>query len=252
MGSSGDSPEVLFVLLITDISLVSFVAFEFAIKNGIGGSSMGMDFSDRGQSPKKFTGLAFVVFLHIFIVYALFTGLARKVVEVIAKPVETKIIEEVKPPPPPDLPPPPPPPKMVAPPPPFIPPPEVQVQVAPQANTIASTTAVKPEAPFVPPPRVPEHANGVRTNAVVAASACAELEYPARSLRNEETGVTTLALLVGLDGKVVDSRVEKSSGFKDLDNAARAGLSKCKFKPATLDGKPEMTWSKLQYVWKLD
>ncbi len=103
----------------------------------------------------------------------------------------------------------------------------------------------------MPPPRV-ENPNAVRTNAVVAASACAELDYPARSLRNEETGTTTLSFLVGLDGKVVDSRIEKSSGFKDLDNAARAGLSKCKFKPATVDGKPEQTWSKLQYVWKLD
>lgn len=212
---------------------------------------MGMDFSEQGQSPKKFTGLAIVVFLHVVIVYALVTGLARKVVEVIAKPVETKIIEEVKPPPPPDLPPPPPPPKMVAPPPPFIPPPEVQVQVTPQVNTISNTTAVRPDVPFVPPQRV-ENPNAVRTNAVVAASACAELDYPARSLRNEETGTTTLAFLVGLDGKVVDSRIEKSSGFKDLDNAARAGLSKCKFKPATVDGKPEQTWSKLQYVWKLD
>jgi len=211
---------------------------------------MGMDFSEQGQSPKKFTGLAIVVFLHVVIVYALLTGLARKVVEVMAKPVETKLIEEVKPPPPPDLPPPPPP-KMVAPPPPFIPPPEVQVQVPPQVNVIANTTAVKSEVPFASPQRDVGH-NPVRTNAVVAASACAELDYPARSLRNEEAGITTLAFLVGLDGKVVDSRIDKTSGFKDLDNAALAGLSKCKFKPATVDGKPEQTWSKLRYVWKLD
>ncbi|MBC3933711.1 ABC transporter substrate-binding protein, partial [Undibacterium sp. CY22W] len=74
-------------------------------------------------------------------------------------PLETKIVEEVKPPPPPPDTPPPPPPKLLAPPPPFIPPPEVQVQpqVQPQ-NTISAVTNAKPEtttftktAPPAPP-----------------------------------------------------------------------------------------------------
>ncbi|HYD80994.1 MAG TPA: energy transducer TonB, partial [Paucimonas sp.] len=73
-----------------------------------------MEFSRaESQSGRRLTGFGVVVLLHVLVVYALLTGLARKVVEVIKQPIETKIIEEVKPPPPPDLPPPPPPPKMV-------------------------------------------------------------------------------------------------------------------------------------------
>ena len=33
---------------------------------------------------------------------------------------------------------------------------------------------------------------------------------------------------------------------------ARKGLSLCKFTPGTVDGKPEQSWHKMKYVWKLD
>ena len=59
--------------------------------------------------------------------YALVNGLGHKIVEVIKAPIETKIIDEVKPPPPPPPENLPPPPKMALPPPSFVPPPEVQI-----------------------------------------------------------------------------------------------------------------------------
>lgn len=213
-----------------------------------------MEFSEYERNPgKKFTGIAFVIFLHVFIIYALVTGLARKVVEVIKQPIETKIIEEVKPPPPPDLPPPPPPPKLLAPPPPFIPPPEVQIQQPPQQNTITAVSNVKPDNPVMPAVvRETPVASQVLVPAVVDARNCEKPEYPRKSLRNEETGTVTLQFLIGLDGHVVESKILKSSGSRDLDNAARAGLSLCKFTPGTVDGKPQQSWTKMQYVWKLE
>ncbi len=48
------------------------------------------------QSNKRLVAVVAVLALHAFIVYALVTGLARKVVEVIKKPIEAKIVEEVK------------------------------------------------------------------------------------------------------------------------------------------------------------
>ena len=94
-----------------------------------------MDFSQTQRDPtRKFVGLGAVIVFHIIIVYALITGLARKVVEVVKGPIEVKVIEEVikKPPPPPELLPPPP--KLQAPPPPFIPPPEINIQPPPDAG----------------------------------------------------------------------------------------------------------------------
>jgi periplasmic protein TonB len=219
-----------------------------------------MDFSETERNPaKKLTGIAFVILLHVLIVYALVTGLARKVVEVIKQPVETKIIEEVKPPPPKDLPPPPPPPpKMVAPPPPFIPPPEVQIQQPPPQNAITAVTNVKPENPVMPAPQPAVTGNGPpatgpsRTAAVVDPSGCAKPEYPPKSLRADEQGTVVLQFLIGTDGRVVESKVERSSGFRALDNAARNALSLCKFKPGTVDGKPEQSWTKIAYDWKIE
>lgn len=81
---------------------------------------------------------------------------------------------------------------------------------------------------------------------------CAAPVYPKASLMNEETGSVTLGFLVGTDGKASESKIEKSSGFKNLDKTALAALSLCKFKPGTKDGKVETMWGKVNFDWKLD
>ena len=77
-------------------------------------------------------------------------------------------------------------------------------------------------------------------------------EYPKASLMNEEQGTTSMSFLVNPDGSVADSKLEKTSGFKNLDKAALKSLSACKFKPGTKDGAPAQTWTKVDYAWKLD
>ena len=80
---------------------------------------------------------------------------------------------------------------------------------------------------------------------------CEPPKYPKASLMNEETGSVVVGLLISADGKVVDTRVDKSSGFKSLDRAATTGFSACKFKPGTKDGKVEQIWTKVQFDWSL-
>ena len=209
-----------------------------------------MSYADPQDSSRRLAGLAFVVVLHVVLVYALINGLAKKIVEVIQAPLETKIIEEVKPPPP-DKPPPPPPPKLAMPPPPFIPPPEVRIDnPQPVQNTISAVSAVKPAAE-APVPR-PAPTGPARTAAVVDARNCAKPEYPAASVRAQETGLVVLQFLIGHDGMVLDSKVERSSGFRRLDDAAKRGLSLCKFKAGTEEGKAVQSWARIEYLWKLD
>ena len=76
-------------------------------------------------------------------------------------------------------------------------------------------------------------------------------EYPKSSLMNEEQGLVSMSFLVTADGRVVDSKVEKSSGFKNLDKAAVKAISACKFKPGTKDGAAAQTWTKVEYSWAL-
>jgi len=92
-----------------------------------------------------------------------------------------------------------------------------------------------------------------QANAVLDTKApCEKPAYPRASLVNEEQGTVTLAFLISVDGSVVESKVEKTSGFKNLDKAAQKALSGCKFKPPMKDGKPVQDWAKLDYVWKLE
>ena len=211
-----------------------------------------LNYVQRQRAAKNhLPGIAFVIMLHVIIVYALVTGLARKAVELVAKPLETKLIAEVTKPQ--DVPPPPPPPKIAPPPPPFIPPPEINIQVAvtpsPGAITAVTTTAHPKEAP--PPASVVAPKVPVRTAPVVQAKSCEPPAYPAASRRLGESGAVVLNFLIDTEGKVVESRIDSSSGVARLDEAARRALALCKFTPGTVDGRPEQSWHKMRYVWQL-
>lgn len=118
-----------------------------------------MDFSKRQADPRRhLVGIAFVILLHAIIIYALVSGLAKKVVDVVRAPIETKVIEEARrPPPPPTEAVAPPPPRFEAPPPPFIPPPEVQIAAPPPPppRVIAAPPAPPPPTPAPPAPVAP-------------------------------------------------------------------------------------------------
>lgn len=95
------------------------------------------------------------------------------------------------------------------------------------------------------------HAGAAEVPAQFDSSKC-RIDYPKASLMNEEQGTTTMSFLVGADGVVVDSKLDKSSGFKGLDKAAQKGVSACKFKPGSKDGAPAQTWAKVDYAWTLN
>jgi len=116
----------------------------------LAGSSL--QYGRRQQNPvRRYAGIGAVLLLHIFFIWALMSGLANKVVQIVQKPIETKIIEPVKPPPPPPMPTVQlPPPKFTPPPPPFVPPPEVPVTPPPVAPTITHQ-AVPVPTPVAPP-----------------------------------------------------------------------------------------------------
>lgn len=78
---------------------------------------------------------------------------------------------------------------------------------------------------------------------------CVKPVWPQQALADKKTGTVTLALLIAVDGKVKRSKLTKSSGHPELDEAARIGIEQCIFKPGLLDGKPAEAWMMFQYVW---
>jgi protein TonB len=187
-----------------------------------------MDFSKRQADPRRhLVGITFVIVFHAFIVYALVTGLAKKVVEVVRAPIETKVIEEVKKPAPPPEVVVPPPPKMEAPPPPFIPPPEIQIQApAPVQNTITQSTPTPPPAPVaiapVAPPPVPAPAAPAAPPAPAQMSAsvvCSnyttvmgDAGFPREAARQGiDRGEALIQFTLGANGEVKDVKPLRAS-----------------------------------------
>lgn len=111
------------------------------------------------------------------------------------------------------------------------------------AALIAGCAQVPPVAPVTATPMI--------SKAVVQFDSCARPEYPQASLREKYTGTVAMRFLVGKDGKVVDSRVDRSSGHADLDEAARTAIARCNFTPATENGVAVQAWALVQYVWTL-
>jgi periplasmic protein TonB len=225
-----------------------------------------LSYAESQRRPSKHpVGLLVVAALHIALGYALVNGLARKIVDVVKAPIETKIIEEVKPPPPPPPENLPPPPKNLPPPPSFVPPPEVQVaQPQVQAPTITTTTVAPPptEVKIAPAPTPAPPAPAVHAQpkpAIVDVKACAPTadDYPPAAARAEATGTTRVRFTIDATGALSKAEVVHSAGpsreHKMLDRTAVSKLSECKFRPAIDEnGKPQGGAFEVEYVWKLD
>lgn len=205
------------------------------------------------------TGIGIVALLHVLLGYALLSGLARQVVDVIKAPLETHLLEEVIPPPPP--PPQVAPPPKLAPPPAFVPPPEVTPPPQPQP-TITTThsepppvpVAITPAAPAVEAPAAPPRA---AVPARIDVASCDKPDYPAAALRAGATGVTKVRFAIDAAGRVVQAELESASGasreHRLLDRSAVEALSQCRFKPGIDEaGRAVGSTAIVSYVWKTD
>ena len=154
-----------------------------------------------------------IIALHILAAWALASGLARKVVEVLAPPIEADIVEEVKQE---DEPPPPPPPEMERPPV-EVPPPEVSIDL-PMETT---STAIVDVTDKTPPPAPPPPPRVAGSPAKMTRPVNPDDYYPPGSIRREEEGSPVVQACVGANGRLLrEPVVTDTSGFPDLDGAA--------------------------------
>ncbi len=194
---------------------------------------------ELAYTPKKSASGALVVLgMHVLLGWALVSGLAQRMVEVVRSPIETRLIDEVKPPPPP------PPPDLPRP---TVPPPTaLQVPVP----VVIPQVVPPPQITLPPPPVVPAHvsptpppADAIRAPAPPAAPAPSTAgraspedlyigglraylnsikRYPtsreARQLRPQ--GIVKLKLEIDRAGQLLNATVEASSGSLLLDNEA--------------------------------
>jgi protein TonB len=200
---------------------------------------------EEGWSRRTWVSVIAVAVLHIFLGYALISGLAIKAVKVITGPLETVNIEEQAPPPE-EAPPPPPKLEDI---PPYVPPPDVQIETsAPPPPTISTQTVVPQPAPTVappaPPPAPPPPPAGATQRATPRGKLGAAItneDYPDASQRAGEEGTTQARYEIGVDGRVTagSCQIARSSGFDRLDRRACELIERrFRFNPALADGKP--------------
>ena len=199
-----------------------------------------------GSDPSRLVGIVVVVVAHVALAYALVDVLAQRTVSIGPQALQTHVLHEAQKP---DATVKPPPPKLdVAPPPAFVPPVEVNITTAAvTSNAIAAVAPTRPVAAPAPAPAAPVH-----VQPTLDLEHSVDPTYPPISRRMGEEGIVTLLVLVGPDGSVEEVRLEKTSGYTRLDQAAMDGArTHCRFKPGSVDGKPAALWYRYRYQFRL-
>ena len=200
------------------------------------------------NNPRRLMVLAAIIAFHLLLVYGLVSGLARKVVQVIIPPLDTTLIEEIKPE---DKPPPPPPPQMERPPV-EVPPPDVVIDIPMETNTTAISNVTDKPQPPPPPVQAERKVVRVAPKLDTRRSPSTDEFYPASARRAEIEGVTTVRVCVAPDGKVSgEPTVTNSSGTTSLDEAAVKWARRARFAPGTEDGAPAAMCTQFNVRFKL-
>ena len=198
------------------------------------------------NNSSRMVVLGTIVVLHVLLAWGLVSGLARKVVEVIAAPLQTDIIDEMekedKPPPP-----------QMERPPVEVPPPEVSIDIPMESSTTAITDVTDRPVPVAPPPPPPAAAvNRVAPKLDVKRSPSTDDFYPPSARRAEIEGVTTVRACVSPDGRTSgEASATKSSGNASLDEAAVKWAKRARWTAGTEDGKAVEMCSQFNVRFKL-
>ena len=181
----------------------------------------------QGNTTRRSVVIVAAVLFHIVLIWALMNGLAKKVVQVISEPIETKIIEAVKPPPPEKVIALPPPPKFV-PQPAFVPLPEIQIQTPePTQPTISAVTAEPVAAPDVMKSVAAPVVS--KPSSVSASVACSnyskvmgDAAFPRAATRlGLEEGDALIQFTLTANGEIKDVKAIKSSHAVFAENSIR-------------------------------
>lgn len=187
-------------------------------------------FEPRDPS-RRLKGIVIVVVLHALLAYALVSGLARKELNPVKKPLAAVVIQEVTIPPPP-----PPPPKKVAqrseapkvdtPPPSVSPPAVAPLAVAPPLTSnapVIQTASTPPPTPAVmaPAPPVPTATGPKRTGIGLACPHQVPPEMPRRALQEGTEGVVKAQIHIK-NGRIVDVTI--LSGPRVFHAAVKAAI----------------------------
>lgn len=177
--------------------------------------------AEFSRSP-RFAGLFAVAGLHVGVVIALITGLnPRDVISFVDPPIITDVMIDETP---------------------------VEAEPVPDVEMTSIPTLTVPRINIAPAGLTAISTDFVETRVTGTVTPPEEWRiskpvYPAAARRAEQEGVVTLLLYIDEEGQVQSAKIEKSSGFTLLDEAAyKQALKGWRFKPAKKNGVPYAVW----------
>lgn len=111
-----------------------------------------------------------------------------------------------------------------------------------------TSALILPSLPFHEAGRL----RGLPTAQLASVHNCFPPTYPPAAAAAGTIGTAYVAILIDGDGAVIDKKLRKSSGNRELDHAAMAVLATCKYKPPSTDSRAAPTWRAISYTWTLD
>ena len=127
-------------------------------------------------------------------------------------------------------------------------------RIAPVVEPVATTPTIMPVTVDIAPPAItapPANAAAQTARSAIAYGSRTQVAYPLDALRNREQGTVILRVLVGADGSVLGVEIEKSSGSRSLDRAAREAVGKWRFHPVTRNGIAHSAWASVPVTFNL-
>src|SRR6185312_11390223 len=186
-----------------------------------------MDFARQQRDPTRhLIGIAFVILFHVLLIWALISGLGSKAIEIIKKPLNATIIEEVRPPPP--------------------PPPPIKRIIEPPKMKVIQPFVPPPDIPAPPPPVAPPPPPKPAIRQGVSCSTMEKPSFPREAIRRGvEKGQVIAVLTINEKGTVSDINIESENPPRVFERVVRDTLAgwKCNAEGQPYKARVEINFS---------
>jgi protein TonB len=222
------------------------------------------------MSPTRIWAIVIVALLHVLLGFGLIYGFYQSYNKGTVEDLEVFDVADEEPPPEEEPPPPEEVPEPVSPdivtPPPIVrspppPTPPMQTTQTPPPTPVFTTvvTPSRPQPPTPPPqplppppPPPPPPPASPPAPARLLSGSITNADYPASAIRAEASGVTSVSIQIGENGRVTGCSVTGSSGNGALDSTACSLIQRrFRFAPATRNGQPVASTTTRRITWQL-
>lgn len=216
-----------------------------------------IDIAPATPDARRIAALAVTFAAHATAALVLAIPLAATLERAAPRVIEASVLET--PPPPAPIPPEPEPLPRAQPPQAIVPPLPRPVPVRQPAPVAQQPTAVVPtETPTpavvdpAPPTSDARTGTGSGESRMLAYDGALKLAYPRAAIRRHAQGTVLLHVLVDTDGRAQQIELSRSSGHRELDDAAREAVRRARFRPVLENGVAVPAWGLVPIEFRLD